>query len=215
MPSTNNHDNNNNNHHTTTTTTTESTTMQEEDMERRQKKRQRRESAREEAKRLRPVRRAFAEQVAEEAEAVLRGLKALMRTHERLGGAAARAVGRDYETRHIVSFEEAALAGGSMAAQKELTGEAHTPSLEDMLRAVQYIKENASAVAARPVWRRPKRLPLESPLSSSSASSSSSAEEEEEVEEGELVVESEEEEELEEGEIIMEEVPSAVVVWQC
>ncbi len=37
---------------------------------------------------------------------------------------------------------------------------------------------------------------------------------ESEVEEGELVVESEEESELEEGEII-EEVPSAVVVWQC
>jgi hypothetical protein len=121
-------------------------------------------------------------------------------------------VGRDYEARHILSFEEAAKMGGSMAGQKEQTGEAHTQSLEDMLRAAEYMVEKASAVEARSAARL-KRLPSES-SSEEESSSSSSAEEEEEVEEGELE-ESEEESELEEGEIIVEEVPSAVVVWQC
>ncbi len=76
-----------------------------------------------------------------------RAAEALMRTHAAMGEAAAQLVGRDYEKRHTVSFEEAALTGGSMAAQKAETGEAHEPSLEDMARAARYMVEEALAVA--------------------------------------------------------------------
>ena len=138
-----------------------------------------------------------------------------MRTQAKMEGAAARKVGRDFEARHTLSFEQGAMMGGSMEGQKEQTGEAHTPSLEDMLHAVAYIVDKASAVAARSAPRL-KRLPSESSSSSSAeeeeeeeSSSSSSAEEESSSSSS-----AEEEEEVEEGEII-EEVPSAVVVWQC
>ncbi len=107
--------------------------------------------------------------------------------------------------------------GGSMAGQKEQTGEAHTQSLEDMLQAVEYMLEEASAVAGRSAARL-KRLPSESSSEESSSSSSAEeeSEEEDEDEEEESEEEEEEESEVEEGEIIEEMVvPSAVVVWQC
>jgi hypothetical protein len=118
-------------------------------------------------------------------------------------------VGPNYEDRHTVSFEEAALLGGPLATQMVLRREAFEPSLEDMERAARYMVEGAVAVAARP-RHAPLRLPSESAEEESSEESS----EEEEVEmmelgleEGEVSSSSSSTEE--EGEMV---VPSAVVV---
>ena len=110
----------------------------DEEEEEEQRKRLRRAITLRQERRLRWVKHGYAWQVSQQAGVALRALRDLMRTHQRMHAEAETVAGIGYADRHgcVLSFEGAAEAGGSMAAQVAETGEAHEPNLEDMVGAV-------------------------------------------------------------------------------